>query len=62
MLYLNMKKEKTDKQINSILDKHKTLCCQSTYTRQGRAKYVCDSCGKDVSLELVLLFDAISPS
>lgn len=44
--------------INKIIKDHKTLCCKSTWTVKGRANYICDKCGKDVTMEIIYLVDA----
>jgi hypothetical protein len=37
----------------------KTMCCKSTWHRKSRANYRCNKCGGDVTLEIVLLVQAV---
>ena len=37
----------------------KTMCCKSTWHVKSRANFRCDKCGKDVTLEIVLLAQAV---
>jgi tRNA(Ile2) C34 agmatinyltransferase TiaS len=41
------------------LENVKTLCCNSKWYRKGRANYRCVKCDSDVTIELVLLADAM---
>jgi tRNA(Ile2) C34 agmatinyltransferase TiaS len=41
------------------LENYKTLCCKAKYYRKGRANYRCKKCDKDVTLELVLLYQVL---
>ncbi len=38
--------------------KIKTMCCKSTWTRRSRAYFVCDNCGKDVTMYITLFVQA----
>lgn len=46
--------------IDKALKRYKTLCCKSEWERKGRADYRCKSCGKDITLELVFLHEALT--
>jgi tRNA(Ile2) C34 agmatinyltransferase TiaS len=37
----------------------KTVCCESTWHRKSRANYRCNKCGRDVTLEIFLLVQAV---
>jgi len=41
------------------LMKYKTQCCNSEWYAKGRANYRCKKCDKDVTLEIVLLHQAL---
>lgn len=47
--------DKKDKQIS----KAKTLCCQAGWYRKSRADFRCKKCDKDVTLEIMLLYQAL---
>ena len=51
-----MNEKQADKQIKKI----KTTCCKTSWYRKGRANYRCEKCNKDVTLEIVLIYDAIT--
>jgi len=36
---------------------YKTLCCDASATRAGRADYRCSKCGKDVTIEMIFFYD-----
>lgn len=38
----------------------KTTCCHADFVRVGRARYECEKCKKDVSLEFVFLVELFS--
>lgn len=40
---------------------YQTFCCQSEPVRHGRADMRCGSCGKDVTLEMVLWDQVVNP-
>ena len=40
------------------LEDYKTLCCNAETVRHGRADIRCAKCGKDVTLEMVLIYEA----
>ena len=40
--------------------KAKTTCCKADWYIKGRANFRCTKCEKDVTLEMVLLYEAIS--
>ena len=44
-----------EKQMKEI----KSLCCNAKIIRKGRADLRCEKCGKDVTLEIVMLYDLI---
>lgn len=44
------------------IDEYKTRCCNAKWIRKGRADYRCSKCGADVTLELVLLQEALDKS
>ena len=48
--------DKIDKQVAET----KTLCCQAGWYRKGRANFRCNECDKDVTLEMMLLYKALS--
>lgn len=37
----------------------KTSCCNAEWYRKGRADFRCKQCEKDVTLEIVLIYDAL---
>jgi len=39
--------------------KSRTRCCSSPWVKKGRARYECTKCKKDVTLEIVLLYEAL---
>ena len=43
------------------IENHKTLCCKSGWYRKGRADFRCNNCGRCVTMELVILSEAIEP-
>ena len=47
--------DKIDKQIS----KAKTLCCKAEWYRESRAVFKCNDCGEDVTLEIMLLYEAL---
>lgn len=47
--------DKIDKQIKKV----KTSCCKAEWYRKSRANYRCKKCGKDVTLEITLLYQAL---
>ena len=38
---------------------YKTLCCDASATRAGRADYHCSKCGKDVTIEMIFFYEMI---
>jgi hypothetical protein len=49
-----------DKEIDKFLDEWRSPCCKEPFYAKGRADFRCKGCDKDVTLEIVLLVDAIS--
>lgn len=47
---------KIDKQIAE----EKTMCCDAKWHRKSRANFRCLKCDRDVTLEIVLLYQALS--
>lgn len=47
--------DKTNKQIAEV----KTLCCKADWYRKSRANFRCSKCERDVTLEIVLLCEAM---
>ena len=43
------------------IEKAKTLCCNAEWYAKGRADFRCKKCDKDVTLEIVLLYEAMEP-
>ena len=43
---------------NSELDNLVTFCCGANYIRKGRARYVCDDCKEDRSIEFIMMIDS----
>jgi len=41
------------------IEDYKTRCCGSRWYRKGRADYRCEKCNRDITLELVLLMQAL---
>lgn len=48
--------EKIDKQIAGV----KTMCCEAKWHRKSRANFRCKKCEQDVTLEIVLLYQALT--
>ena len=48
--------DKIDKQIA----KAKTLCCKAKMYRKSRANFRCKKCNKDVTLEVMFLYQALT--
>lgn len=48
--------DKIDKQISEV----KTMCCKADWYRKSRANFRCNKCEKDVTLEIMLLYQALS--
>ena len=38
-----------------MTENYKTLCCDADYYKKGRAHYCCETCGDDVTLDLMLM-------
>lgn len=38
----------------------KTLCCNTDWYRKSRANFRCTECDKDVTLEIMLLYQALN--
>lgn len=45
--------------VNKELDRWRSICCKAKYKHIGRAHYVCEKCGDDVTLHLLLLVDLL---
>ena len=41
------------------LESYKTICCEAGYYQKGRATYICKKCGGDVTMELLLVYQAL---
>ena len=41
------------------MDNIKTMCCKSNYEHISRAKWVCEKCRMDVSLEFLYIYQAL---
>ena len=41
------------------MDKVKTLCCKADWYRKSRGNFRCKKCEKDVTLEIVFLYEAL---
>lgn len=39
---------------------YKTVCCGSEFYKKGRADYRCKKCDKDVTLELVYVWEMLN--
>jgi Zn finger protein HypA/HybF involved in hydrogenase expression len=39
--------------------KYKTPCCNAKWIRQSRANFRCKKCNKDVTLEVILVYQAL---
>jgi hypothetical protein len=50
-------KPRTEEQ---IMRSYRTSCCTAKSKGVGRAHWVCEKCGKDVSMEVVLFFDCMA--
>ena len=48
--------DKIDKQIAEV----KTLCCKAKWYRKSRANFRCKKCEKDVTLEIMFLYKALT--
>lgn len=48
--------EKIDRQITEA----KTTCCNAKWYRKSRANFRCQKCNRDVTLEIVFLYQALS--
>jgi tRNA(Ile2) C34 agmatinyltransferase TiaS len=48
--------DKIDKQIAET----KTLCCKADWYRKSRANFRCKKCEKDVTLEIMFLYKALT--
>lgn len=48
--------DKIDKQIAEA----KTMCCKTKWYRKSRANFRCKKCEKDVTLEIIFLYKALS--
>lgn len=48
--------DKADKKIT----KAKTLCCKAEWYRKSRANFRCKKCDKDVTLEIMFLYQALT--
>lgn len=48
--------DKIDKQIAEA----KTMCCNAKWYRKSRANFRCKKCEKDVTLEIIFLYKALS--
>ena len=51
---------KTEKQIDDILKNWKPTCCNEGWYRKGRANLRCIKCDKDVTLDIVLIHQALT--
>jgi len=47
--------DKIDKQIAEA----KTMCCKAKWYRKSRANFRCEKCEKDVTLEIMFLYQAL---
>ncbi len=47
--------DKIDKQIAEA----KTMCCKTKWYRKSRANFRCEKCEKDVTLEIMFLYQAL---
>jgi hypothetical protein len=47
--------DKIDKQIAEA----KTICCKAKWYRKSRANFRCEKCDKDVTLEIMFLYQAL---
>jgi len=43
---------------NPELDDLVTFCCGANYIRKGRARYICDDCREDRSIEFIMMIDS----
>ncbi len=50
-------KPRTEEQ---IMRPYRTSCCKAKYKAVGRAHWVCEKCGKDVSMEVVLFYNCMA--
>jgi|GEM_PF-3694003 len=35
-------------------------CCDADYKQEGRASYICCECGKDITIEIILIYQALN--
>lgn len=41
------------------IEQVKTMCCEAAWYRKSRANFRCKKCDKDVTLELMLIYQAM---
>jgi hypothetical protein len=46
--------------INKHIAETKTLCCNADWYRKSRANFRCKKCEKDVTLEIIFLYKALT--
>ncbi len=46
--------------IEEQLKNYKTTCCNSDFYRKDRADFRCSKCDKDITLEVILFYKAIT--
>ena len=47
-------------EIDKQIVEYKTLCCKAEWVRKSRANFRCKKCDKDVTLEIMYLYEALS--
>ena len=52
----------TMEEAEKIIEDYKTPCCKAKFYRAGRAKYLCKNCEKDITMDLIYLYDAMKDS
>ncbi len=48
--------DKTDTEIAKV----KTRCCKAKWYSKSRANFRCKNCGKDVTIEIMMIYQALS--
>lgn len=57
---LSIKRVKRMDKIDKQIAKSKTMCCKAEWYRKSRANFRCKKCERDVTLEIMLLYKALT--
>lgn len=50
----------TEKTAQKHCEKHLTICCKATWKEKSKLNYRCTECDADVTMEIILLYQALT--